>query len=729
MSYTIYKSNGSDFITVPDQLISTEFYIGNLPAGPGNIGKGLLLIGRESANFGASLDQNFLQITENFASPTGTQPPDSIALQGQLWYDTSLDKLYVRRNNNNTGNMTNWAELATALTSGVSSFNTRTGIVSLNSTDVTTALGFTPISSAVTDFNARTGSITLLSSDVNNALGYIPLSDAVLTFNTRSGDILLNSTDVTTALGFTPTSNVGTVQSVTINGAAGNIASSGSPITTSGIITLDLVNTSVTPGTYTNPVLTIDNKGRITSATGSLSISDYVSVKFFGAQGDGSTDDSSAIQECFDFCTMHGGTAYFPSGVYIVSTPLTIDTGTSWAHFGPRANIRGAGAANTMIRNLTMGSSSALLTIGGFGAQYHIDICDISFQGTGTMGSSTGPDAPIDGYGVGTGLMIPQSSDMSIRNCVISGFGQGIHIENSFLITFNNTYVTSNLDGIYMVIGASPNNYSSPNAISFYGCAIGGNQNYGLWAELGITITMVGGSMEGNGISGTGPFVGALYVSGGTDGAANVSLSGVYFEQNAGLADIYLDNANNSGASVIQGCTFNRITSDHFTTHNILASAGTDIFNRIAIMGCGFSGFNSYSPDSSRTYIDTNGGDVEYSWAGCYFQNIIEIPTVDNYITIPNIPAASLITIPIIASNTTLLLPPVANIIYISGTTTIDDIAAGYAGRQITMVFQSSLSVTSGTLKLASTLNTSINTTLSLIYTGTEWIEVSRSIN
>jgi len=67
--------------------------------------------------------------------------------------------------------------------SAVTSFNSRTGAIVLNSTDVTSALGFTP-------YNAT------------NPAGYI--TSAVTSFDTRTGAIVLNSTDVTSALGFTP---------------------------------------------------------------------------------------------------------------------------------------------------------------------------------------------------------------------------------------------------------------------------------------------------------------------------------------------------------------------------------------------------------------------------------------------------------------------------------------------------------------------------------------------
>lgn len=73
---------------------------------------------------------------------------------------------------NGTGSVT----IAASGSGGVSSFNTRTGAVTLSSGDVTTALGYTPPSSAVVSFNTRTGAVTLSSGDVTTALGYTPLA-------------------------------------------------------------------------------------------------------------------------------------------------------------------------------------------------------------------------------------------------------------------------------------------------------------------------------------------------------------------------------------------------------------------------------------------------------------------------------------------------------------------------------------------------------------------------
>ena len=110
MAYTIYKADGTP-VVIPDNAVDTAYY--NASGGTASSGQGIQLVGRNAINYGAPTAQNFLQMTENFASITSTQPADSVALQGQLWYDTALKLLYVRTNNNTSGGMANWQQVVT----------------------------------------------------------------------------------------------------------------------------------------------------------------------------------------------------------------------------------------------------------------------------------------------------------------------------------------------------------------------------------------------------------------------------------------------------------------------------------------------------------------------------------------------------------------------------------------------------------------------------------------
>ena len=130
---------------------------------------------------------------------------------------------------------------------GVTSFNTRTGAVTLSSSDVTTALGYTPatssdISSAISalvdtapatldtlnELAAALGDDPNFATTVTNSLagkqatlvsgtniktvngtsilgsGNIQIDGGVTSFNTRTGAVTLSSSDVTSALGYTP---------------------------------------------------------------------------------------------------------------------------------------------------------------------------------------------------------------------------------------------------------------------------------------------------------------------------------------------------------------------------------------------------------------------------------------------------------------------------------------------------------------------------------------------
>lgn len=93
---------------------------------------------------------------------------------------------------------------------------------------------------------------------------------------------------------------------------------------------------------------------------------DHVSVKDFGAVGDGATDDTTAIQAAIDYVCLAGGSLFFPAGTYAITSTLTVDTGV----YDTGVMLYGMGR-NTVISQTGVGldairwSSTQILQSGG----------------------------------------------------------------------------------------------------------------------------------------------------------------------------------------------------------------------------------------------------------------------------------------------------------------------------------------------------------------------------
>jgi len=78
MSYTLNKTDGTILTELVDGILDTDT-------------TDISLVGRNYTGYGEFVNENFIKMLENFANTTVPVAP----LRGQLWYDTSLNKLKV----------------------------------------------------------------------------------------------------------------------------------------------------------------------------------------------------------------------------------------------------------------------------------------------------------------------------------------------------------------------------------------------------------------------------------------------------------------------------------------------------------------------------------------------------------------------------------------------------------------------------------------------------------
>ena len=154
MAYTIHKSDGTA-VSVVDNAIDDSYY--DAAGGTIGTGQGFQLIGRNTINYGAATAQNFLQMTENFASATGTFPSDGTALQGQLWFNklsTTTGNLYVRvaEGTGLGAGILNWQRVVTIDSSGNAQVDgnlTVTGSITSGGNHVPVVYSSLPLSGAL----------------------------------------------------------------------------------------------------------------------------------------------------------------------------------------------------------------------------------------------------------------------------------------------------------------------------------------------------------------------------------------------------------------------------------------------------------------------------------------------------------------------------------------------------------------------------------------------------
>lgn len=248
-----------------------------------------------------------------------------------------------------------------------------------------------------------------------------------------------------------------------------------------------------------------------------------VSVKDFGAVGDGVADDTAAIQAALDYfanATTPGEVA-FPAGTYKCTAGLTVNAGYV-SCIGQRA----------VLDFSTIGNIAAVTFIGGnfyFGEPYNQS--DAVFSGFKLIGPSTLIAAGLyfNQGGVGGG-----PAHMIVRDCNITNFNNGItFFDNAYLITIEHCDIWGCYRCAYMPAGST----NAGENIRFNNCTLF-NSDEGFKCEQGsTTFNFVGTSFDG--------LLTSVLI---TNGQAN--FTGCHFEY-VSVANTALD----IGANCIVTCT------------------------------------------------------------------------------------------------------------------------------------------------------------------------------
>ena len=315
-----------------------------------------------------------------------------------------------------------------------------------------------------------------------------------------------------------------------------------------------------------------------------------VSVKDFGATGDGTTDDTTAVQAAFDAVLANlGGGVFFPAGEYLITNTLGIDISAGDA----RIWLSGDGNGSAQ---LTSNFAGDLLQItGGTGTNFHsymrIDGLNFTGPGSTTVGAR--------------GLVMDNTAFFHVDDCTVTGFEYGLVGTDLVSGSFDNLRLRFNSYGGTF----SYSNLSRPNALNFFGSTIGNNDNYGLLATGPACLGIIGGSIESNGNTGGDTHRWGLKVSEcGVEGALGLAMFNVYCEQNSIDADIWIEQSSYRCAFAILASSFVRNSSTYYCTNNIKLDLTTATNKQtVLIAGCGFDKRGTYTENATRPYFGISG--------------------------------------------------------------------------------------------------------------------------
>lgn len=345
-------------------------------------------------------------------------------------------------------------------------------------------------------------------------------------------------------------------------------------------------------------------------------LQDLVTVKDFGAVGDGVADDTAAIQAAIDLACQYGGCVYLPAGTYKISSALVFAMNNSLVDPVKRPSMRGDGTAATTIYQTTNDNGIEIVGFDTYPASY-----------------STFQDFTLYGYQKNNlGMALKDIAFVTINNVYLAGWSTGLYCTNVLSSTFNDMVIRFNDGGFYFEPNAAFGFVSEPNAITMSNCVVGNNDSYGGKVIGAGTFNYFGGSIEANGVGtdlSSGKWGLAIVDAGGSlsqQSTCGFNISGVYFEGNGGQAQFQVQQTvSRPGVTgVLNACSFNTLGVSYPAQAVYLAAANSTYAFPITFEGCGWSGLAGYTPSSSRPTINNVANAFKLALVGCNFYSSVD---------------------------------------------------------------------------------------------------------
>jgi hypothetical protein len=327
-------------------------------------------------------------------------------------------------------------------------------------------------------------------------------------------------------------------------------------------------------------------------------LQDMVSVKDFGAVGDGVTDDTAAIQAAANYISQTGKSVFIPIGTYITD-PITI----SIQAYALQGSFFGSNRERTIIKRKTAGAG-AFITFG----QSDSDI----FQ-TNAGFSNLKIDGGVNTNGPAfAGYNIVRST---YNDVIFSGGSHACRLYGGISVTFNNCLFEAAQYGLYCDNFTPPSGTSGfPNIIRVLSGEIVDNSVYGVYFDNGSSLILDGIDVEGNGTT-LGAAEGGVYIGPNIGSETFVNdtsqigalIHNCWFESNRGIADIHF----NSGINVITSSRFYSTSTE--STNDLLVDGG-----RYQLRTCNFS-------RTGKTNILENAGAITGNLLECVEAPVLSV--------------------------------------------------------------------------------------------------------